>query len=42
MLPPESESAPFFGSWKRIYLAVIVYLIVIIAALAIFAASFRL
>lgn len=42
MLAPESESAPFFGSWKRIYLAVIVYLVVIIAALAIFTASFRL
>ena len=42
MLPPESESAPFFGTWKRIYLAVIAYLIVIIAALAIFTASFRL
>ncbi len=42
MRPPESESAPFFGSWKWIYLVVIVYLIAIIAALAIFTASFRL
>jgi len=42
MLPPESESPPFFGSWKRIYLAVLVYLILIIAALAAFTAAFRL
>jgi len=42
MRPPESESAPFFGSWKRIYLSVVIYLIVLIAALALFTASFRL
>lgn len=42
MLPPESESAPFLGSWKRIYGAVVLYLILIIAALAAFTASFRL
>ena len=42
MLPPESEAAPFFGSWTRIYLAVFVYLVVIIAALAAFTAYFRL
>jgi hypothetical protein len=42
MLPPESESAPFFGSWKRIYGAVLVYLVIVIAALAVFTASFRL
>jgi hypothetical protein len=41
MLPPESESAPFLGSWKRIYWSVIVYLAVVIGALAVFAASFR-
>lgn len=42
MLPPESESAPFLGSWKRIYWAVILYLIVVIGALMAFTASFRL
>lgn len=42
MLPPESEAAPFFGSWRRIYLAVVIYLAAIIAALAAFTAFFRL
>ncbi|WP_272945412.1 hypothetical protein [Bryobacter aggregatus] len=41
MLPPESEAAPFFGSWTRIYLAVIAYLVCVIVALSLFTAAFR-
>ncbi len=39
---PESEKAPFLGSWKRIYTVVLIYLVAVIAALMAFTASFRL
>jgi len=42
MLPPESESPPFFGSWKRNYLGVLVFFILSISTLGAFTEAFRL
>jgi hypothetical protein len=35
------EPPPFLGTWKRIYWAVVVYLVVIIALFAWFGRAFR-
>lgn len=42
MVNEEDVKPPVLGSWRRLYLAVLLYLLLIIAALALFAASFRL
>jgi len=34
------EPPPFLGSWKRIYLAVVIYLIAIISLFALFGKAF--
>lgn len=36
------NGVPFFGSWKKTYWAVVIYLVVVIAALMAFTASFKL
>jgi hypothetical protein len=35
------EPPPFLGTWKRVYTAVLVYLVVIIAAAYLFARIYR-
>lgn len=35
------EPPPFLGSWKKVYWAVVVYLIAMIAAFALFGRAFR-
>lgn len=43
-MPTEEELSrpPVLGTWPRVYAGVVIYLVVIIAAFAVFAASFRL
>jgi hypothetical protein len=35
------EAPPFLGTWKRVYIAVLVYLVVIITAFYLFSRSYR-
>jgi len=35
------EAPPFLGTWKRVYVAVLIYLIVIIAAFYLFTRAYR-
>ena len=35
------EPPPFLGTWKRVYWAVVIYLVVIIAAFAAFGRAFQ-
>jgi hypothetical protein len=37
----QEEPPPFLGSWKRVYTAVVIYLIAVIVSLWIFSRSFR-
>jgi len=34
------EPPPFLGSWKRVYLAVLIYLVIIISLFALFGKAF--
>jgi hypothetical protein len=34
------DGPPFLGTWPRVYVAVLIYLVLMIAALAVFAASY--
>ena len=36
-----NEAPPFLGSWRRVYIGVLVYLAAIIAAFALFTRAYR-
>ncbi len=38
---PDEEDAPLFGSWRRLYAAVVVYLAVLIGLFYLFTEAFR-
>jgi hypothetical protein len=40
--PDPNEPPPFLGSWRRVYWAVAIYLVLLIAGLAIFTKTFNL
>ena len=44
-MPPHShepdEAPPFLGTWKRIYIAVLIYLVCIIAGLYLFTQAYK-
>ena len=35
------EAPPFLGTWKRVYIAVLIYLVIIIGAFYVFAQAYR-
>jgi len=41
MLQPEEEPAPLFGSWRRLYAAVVGYLLLLIVLFYAFTVTFR-
>jgi hypothetical protein len=41
MIPPDDEPPPFLGTWRRVYLAVILYLTALIAAFQLFTQAYR-
>ena len=36
MIPYDSEPPPFLGTWKRVYIVVLVYLALVICAMYVF------
>ena len=40
-MPLDEERAPILGSWRRLYIAVVVWLFVLIALFYAFTATFR-
>ena len=38
---PDDPPPPFLGSWRRIYVAVLIYLCLIVAALYVFTLAYR-
>lgn len=41
MTPDPNEPPPFLGSWRRVYWAVAIYLVLIVCGLAIFTKVFN-
>jgi hypothetical protein len=40
MRPPDDEPPPFLGSWRRVYTAILIYLVCVIVAFYIFTRAY--